>query len=328
MAGASQRDRIRYRRLPGRWYGVATKATAWLAPDHLLIVERAWFVEHYWRLRLRDIESIVLQRTRAREIGMAMAALVLAGGLALALWPPAEFELRTVMGGFAATIGAIALVMELARGASCAVTVRTRTSSVRVRAWSRRRAARRGIERLREAMAAVQPPLTADVLAAAPVEDAEPEAAHPAPPVLPPVPPPRAWAGTVAALLAVEGAVATAALALDKIAPAFALLAVTAIAILIGAVVTLLKSIGPRAAELRHWAVAVIVYWGARGLAMYAMWVSAGLRQSGRAEDLASLLGIWSMSSTDWGVQALFGAIAAVSALMAVFGGLAAHRAK
>lgn len=328
MAEASQRDPPRYRRLPGRWYGVATKASVWLSPDHLLVVERAWFVEHYWRLRLRDIESVVLQRTRAREIGAATAALVLAAGLALAPWPPAGFELRTAMGGLAVAIGAMALVMELARGAGCAATVRTRTTSVCVRAWSRRRAARRGMEQLCPAIAAVQPPLTAEQLAAERGTEADPEPVQPRPPALPPVAPPRAWAGTVAALLAVEGAVAAGALALEKIAFAFAPLAVTAILILIGAVNILVNSMGRQAAELRQWAVAVIVYWGARGVAMYAIWVVAGWREFGQGDDPAPWLGIWSWRSADVAVQALLGAIAAVSVLMAVLGGLVVHRAK
>ncbi len=318
--------KILYRRLPGRWYGVATKASVWLGPDHLLVVERAWFIEHYRRLRLRDIESIVVQHTRSRAISAAVALFALLLGLTPALLPDTG-AMPKIVGSFITAVGAIAFVVELARGAGRVVTVRTRTSSVRVRAWSRARAARRGVERLCEEIAKVQPPLTPEMLVGASVPSPEPSPAPAIPPALPPAPPPRAWAAAVGGLLAAEGAAAIAALATDRIAPFLGFLAISAVVILVGTVVILAKGTGPRSAQLRHWSIAVISYWAARGAVLYALWFIAAVRASARG-NVDPIMVMPALSRADGAVQAFVGAIAAVSTLLALFGTIIVRQAR
>lgn len=320
---------ILYRRLPGHWYGVATKASAWLGPDHLLTVEQAWFVEHYVRLWFRDVESIVIQSTRSRELGLGLAAVILAAGLLLVLARRTSGPILVLIGAFVAAMGGITLLRELWQGKGCIVTVRTRTSSVRVRAWSRERAARRGIALLCDAIAAVQPSLTREWLSRTPTTDElESRPIGATPPSLPAGPPPRVWAGVVSGLLAIEGVIAAAAALGDRITPALGLLAITAIVILIGTAVTLVQSATPRAAELRQWALAVIVYWLVRGTILYALWVWESLQQARQSGDLPALVGMPNISGADTDMLWFFAALAAGSTLLAIFGGWAIRRVK
>ncbi|MCX7818136.1 MAG: hypothetical protein N2652_02850 [Kiritimatiellae bacterium] len=325
------RRRPSYRRLPGRWYGVATKATAWLGPDHLLVVERAWFVEHYRRLQFRDIEAVILQRTRAREIGASLGALSLAAGLSLALLWTGPLTAR-VVGALIAAAGAVALGLELSRGRGCATTVRTRTSSVLVRAWSRERPARRGIARLCQAIAVVQPPLTPEMLAAAAASRLDPSAATrsafpPAvPPPLPPLPLPRRWAGALCALLIVEGLAAVAGLRVQALPATLATLAITSMALLVGSVMMLGRTTATHGAKLRHWAIAVILYWTLRAVALYVLSIMAGLGYTPTGSGLELLMKPPGVPAP--AMVSMLGVIASVSPLLAIWGGLAARRSR
>jgi hypothetical protein len=55
-------EAIRYQRLPGRRAGVIRKCAAWLAEDHILLVEGTRFHEAYRRVYLSDIQAMIVRR--------------------------------------------------------------------------------------------------------------------------------------------------------------------------------------------------------------------------------------------------------------------------
>jgi hypothetical protein len=58
-----------YQRLPGtRIISAGTRTSLWLAPDHLLALERTVGSERYRRFYLRDIEAVIVRRTSRRAI--------------------------------------------------------------------------------------------------------------------------------------------------------------------------------------------------------------------------------------------------------------------
>src|SRR6185503_16307515 len=53
-----------YRRLPGRESGLLSYSRLWLGPDHLLLARTTFFSEEYKRFYFRDIQAIVMRKTR------------------------------------------------------------------------------------------------------------------------------------------------------------------------------------------------------------------------------------------------------------------------
>jgi hypothetical protein len=54
--------RIRYRRLPGRKMGFLRCPSAWIADDHILLIEGTRFHETYKRVYLRDLQALIIRR--------------------------------------------------------------------------------------------------------------------------------------------------------------------------------------------------------------------------------------------------------------------------
>jgi hypothetical protein len=54
--------RERYEKLPGQLRGVVRGASAWMGPDHLLLVRSMRVTEEYRRFYLRDVQAIVVAR--------------------------------------------------------------------------------------------------------------------------------------------------------------------------------------------------------------------------------------------------------------------------
>ena len=74
-------ERVRYRKLPGCRRGIFHGSSAWLGPDHLLLV-RSWrFREEYRRFHVSDIQSIAVAEAprfhiSTRSIGIAVLWLI------------------------------------------------------------------------------------------------------------------------------------------------------------------------------------------------------------------------------------------------------------
>lgn len=66
----------RYRRVRLSGRGLTGRASYWLGPDHLLVVQVDHFVETYRRFFYREIRAMMICRTRAWEWGMGCGLLL------------------------------------------------------------------------------------------------------------------------------------------------------------------------------------------------------------------------------------------------------------
>jgi len=271
------------RRLPGRWYGVATKAQAWREDDHLLYIERAWFIERACRLAFRDIEAVVLQATPRRARGTIAGLVVASLGAAMVL-PPVG--LLRWSGAVVAVVALTVAAIHWLRGPTCEVTVRTRVTETAIRCWRRRRTAARALAMLDADIVAAQGAMSpAEVIERA-AERARAEVAalealsrpttppplpSSPPPPLPASPPPRAAAMALIGTLLLDSAVAAGLVGVRR-AALWAGLAVTAVAMCVLAAVVLVRSGGStRGRPLGRWAAELLVYWTVRGLVLYVL---------------------------------------------------------
>ena len=155
----ARRER-RYVRLPGRgrrtgsfFEATSASATAWLGPDHLLIVERYGYRERYKRFRYQEIQAILMRRTRRMEIESitmaALAALVFGAGWAVG---GTGFVVASVVSG-CFTLCALTIWL---RGPRCVCHVRTAVQNAEVVAWQHTRAFRKALARLEPRVAESQ----------------------------------------------------------------------------------------------------------------------------------------------------------------------------
>jgi hypothetical protein len=115
--------------------------------DHLLLVVTSGYVELSKRFNFRDIQAIIIQESPARLIwnwflgfGFAASALVL-----VLAW--SDFPFRMLALGFAALF-CIPLVINNARGPTCACHVQSAVQRERLYSLSRTRKARRFLEKV------------------------------------------------------------------------------------------------------------------------------------------------------------------------------------
>ena len=127
-----------YRKVSRKRRGPGGSSQLWLAADHLLLVETAWFVQSYRRFRLSEIQAILVSRRPSRIV--AQTALLTLTILALAwCFRPAAGWFARLAGGVVFGGALLAELVDLARGPSCRVTLRTAVSAVRMRSLSRMR---------------------------------------------------------------------------------------------------------------------------------------------------------------------------------------------
>jgi hypothetical protein len=165
-----------YERLPGRGWSWTGPAHLWLANDHLLHVQSRTFMESYRRFFLRDIQGILVERTQTAQLWSAIwaAGVAFFGIMALIVGGTAAVVLLVIAAPFA-----IALIVNLALGPSCATYIRTAVQMERVTAVSRVRAARQFLARVEPLIRAAQADLPTEKIAAEPPADAPPAEAPP-----------------------------------------------------------------------------------------------------------------------------------------------------
>ena len=74
-----EKNRERYRKLPGHRRGFIFGSSVWLGSDHLLLVKSSRFREEYKRFYFRDVQSIVTAASPRFHISTRM-------GLIAAIW--------------------------------------------------------------------------------------------------------------------------------------------------------------------------------------------------------------------------------------------------
>jgi hypothetical protein len=153
----------RYQQLPGRGATWSGPSRLWQGEDHILLVLTRGYTEAYRRFFFNDIQAVIVRRTHTGKIWNAVWALMAAffafialqldGGAALTLWClSAPF--------------AIALLINLVLGPTCACHLRTAVQTERLPALSRVRAARQFLTRIEPLIQAAQGELSRDLIAA------------------------------------------------------------------------------------------------------------------------------------------------------------------
>jgi hypothetical protein len=152
-----------YRRLPGhRLLSMAGKQTLWLGDDHVLSVASTGYTEQYRRFFLRDITTIVVERTKRWMIWSIVLGSV-AGVFALL-----ALATNGIGGGSDASAVVVllvvfvvpslfALVVNLLRGPTCSVRIQTHVQTSEVGAVGRLRAADKLLAELAPLILAAQP---------------------------------------------------------------------------------------------------------------------------------------------------------------------------
>jgi len=138
---------FQYKKLPGR--GLVRATTIWLGPDHLLSAELAGIAEEYKRFYYRDIQAVIVRRTKT---GFVVNTVF--GGLACFF---ALLALVDDVGWWSMfTIAIIVLIVNTIMGPTCKTSLKTAVQLEKLTPWGRVRRARRGISQLRERIAAAQ----------------------------------------------------------------------------------------------------------------------------------------------------------------------------
>ncbi len=178
-----------YQRLPGRGRRTAmaavsaTRNTLWLGPDHLLSLDFTVASESYRRFYFRDIEALVIRRTKARSVWnyVFLILLLLSAGplLFMAFKSAGPGGLATVAQagspGFAWFLsGVLALVLWILlilintlRGPTCAAHIRTAAQIENLPSLNRESVVRKVMARLRPKIEEAQGVVALERIAAA-----------------------------------------------------------------------------------------------------------------------------------------------------------------
>jgi hypothetical protein len=209
---------IQYKRLPGTGFRregnalITTRrlvARVWLGPDHLLLAERSWGVENYKRFNYRDIQAVIVRRTKKATAVTILLAI------------PAVFFLLTALAvgdvgrwvcGIIGAAFSVFTVINAVQGASCVTHIKTAVQLEELAAWQRMKATNRGIAALRERALAAQGTLAAGEittrLETLTAQQAQTPAAREARNLATPIKPYRGWSHSALFwLLLLEGAV-------------------------------------------------------------------------------------------------------------------------
>src|SRR5436309_8442556 len=179
-----------YRRLPGRESGLLNSSRLWLRPDHLLLARTTFFSEEYKRCSFRDIQAIVIRKTRRHKIGGWMFGILF--GLCAAVLSVGFFDMSgrpiqssDIFGFIVWGVSAISclafLYLNFAFGPGCICHVRTAVQTEELSPLKRFRAARKVIERLKPNIEKAQGPLAPELLRPKPPVAFGPAPSEPAP---------------------------------------------------------------------------------------------------------------------------------------------------
>jgi hypothetical protein len=161
-----------YTRLPGsgRRGGFLTLAVAtprcslWLGPDHLLSVDSQRYQEDYKRFYYRDIQAIIIRRTKRANLWSIFFAVLfqLFGSLTLALDPDGR-----IIAGVMALAMAVFYLINRRLGPSCLCHLQTAVHLQELPSLKRLRTARKALDRLRPLIEQAQGALSREELLAA-----------------------------------------------------------------------------------------------------------------------------------------------------------------
>jgi uncharacterized membrane protein len=147
---------IQYKRLPGRgwrregnWVVSVRRAMCrlWLGPDHLLSAERSWYVEEYKRFYYRDIQAVIMRRTRGYFIANTiLTALFICFSVFALVGGPVGSWIFGIM----AAVLLLFLLINIFQGPTCRTHLKTAVQVEEMPSWRRIWRTEKGLARLRE----------------------------------------------------------------------------------------------------------------------------------------------------------------------------------
>jgi hypothetical protein len=174
----------RYKRLPGRGITWGGPSRVWLGDDHVLLVLTRGYSETYRRFFFHDIQGIVVRRTQIGTIWNVVWGFIFAffAGLFLTV----NNDTASIILACMAAPFAVALLVNVLLGPTCAFHIRTAVQTERLPAVSRVSSANKFIARIEPLITAAQGELPRDQLVADLIarQAAQSSSAINAPPVL------------------------------------------------------------------------------------------------------------------------------------------------
>ncbi len=147
----AKKERI-YKRVPGRPFSPFGVSTLWYGPDHLLLVESAFFREQYKRFYFKDIQSIAMHRTGIHWVWtFVWGAVSLLFGIIAALVPGTPYVSGTIC-----ALSLFALMVNLLMGPSCQVILQTAVQRHRLSTLKRVKTAGKAMDRIKAFVEAQQ----------------------------------------------------------------------------------------------------------------------------------------------------------------------------
>jgi hypothetical protein len=187
------RSQKAYRRLPGRKAGFLSYCRLWLGADHLLLVRTTGFSEEYKRFYFRDIQAVVIRKTKRHKIWGWMFGILF--GLCAVVLIVGFFDMSgrsiqssdifgLIVWGAPAVACLAFLYLNFVFGPGCICHIRTAVQTEELSPLKRFRTARKVLESLKPSIEKAQGPLAPEllrpkppvVLVAAPSETAAPPA--------------------------------------------------------------------------------------------------------------------------------------------------------
>ena len=142
-----------FRKLPGGGRGLARTSSYWLGSDYLLAVYVEGYLERYRRFYYRDIQAIVLRKTRRRALTCTALGLLTVGALGSALTANGATRIALFVSG---GLLLIAIIVNVVRGPTCVCHLRTAVQMEKLTGMNRLRTARRAIALLTSRIDAAQ----------------------------------------------------------------------------------------------------------------------------------------------------------------------------
>lgn len=159
-----------------------SRGSVWLGPDHLLVVETNGYTETYKRFYFRDIQAIIIQETKNYLWGNVVFAMLALPFLILTIlsvlsapkntpsWDSGTIVAVTVLGCLAGLF-LLVLAINLFRGRTCKVFLRTAVQIEQLPAVNRIGKARRILDKIRPLIAAAQGGVLSPEAAAAQIRE-------------------------------------------------------------------------------------------------------------------------------------------------------------
>ncbi|MDY7037755.1 MAG: hypothetical protein SV375_16525 [Thermodesulfobacteriota bacterium] len=137
--------------------------TLWLSNDHLLSIDSRRFMEDYKRFYLRDIQSIIIQKTSVGKIQNLFLA-VFCCFFILLTYSTRGIEVLSVILGIITFLFLLALLINWFRGPTCVCHIQTAVQTEKLPSLNRLKTAQKAMERLRPLIENVQGTLTPEML--------------------------------------------------------------------------------------------------------------------------------------------------------------------